>query len=60
MLLVGLPHNEVTIAESLKNAGYHTAMVGKWHLGVGTNHEYLPTNHGFDSYYVRMSDCSIA
>ena len=51
----GLPHNETTIAEYLKEAGYTTGIVGKWHLGVGANNEYLPTNHGFDSYYV--SDC---
>ena len=47
----GLPHNETTIAEHLKKGGYSTAMVGKWHLGVGANETYLPTNHGFDSYY---------
>ena len=49
---VGLPHNETTIAEYLKEVGYSTAIVGKWHLGVGANNEYLPTNHGFDQYYV--------
>ena len=49
---VGLPHNETTIAEYLKEVGYSTAIVGKWHLGVGANNEYLPTNHGFDYYYV--------
>ena len=41
----GLPLNETTIATALGRAGYATAMIGKWHLGVG---EYLPTNHGFD------------
>ena len=46
----GLPHNETTIAEALQNAGYKTGMVGKWHLGVGENGTYLPTNHGFDYY----------
>ena len=46
----GLPHNETTIAEALKTAGYKTGMVGKWHLGVGENGTYLPTNHGFDYY----------
>jgi arylsulfatase A len=47
----GLPHDETTIAEYLKGAGYSTGMVGKWHLGVGENGEYLPTHHGFDYYY---------
>ena len=51
-VLLGLPHNETTIAEYLKEVGYSTAIVGKWHLGVGANNEYLPTNHGFDQYYV--------
>ena len=33
--------------------GYSTAIVGKWHLGVGENNTYLPTNYGFDYYMVR-------
>lgn len=45
----GLPDSEITIAEQLKKAGYATACVGKWHLGH--KETYLPTNHGFDSYY---------
>ncbi|MGM0506608.1 MAG: sulfatase family protein, partial [Bacteroidota bacterium] len=45
----GLPQREVTIAEQVKKAGYRTAMIGKWHLGH--QEEYLPTNHGFDTYY---------
>lgn len=45
----GLPEREITMAEQVKKVGYATAMVGKWHLGH--LEEYLPTNHGFDSYY---------
>ena len=45
----GLPAGEVTIAEALKTRGYATACIGKWHLGHLP--EYLPTAHGFDSYY---------
>ncbi|XP_065912199.1 arylsulfatase A-like isoform X2 [Dysidea avara] len=48
--LGGLPLNETTIAAQLKKAGYGTGMVGKWHLGVGLNEQYLPTKHGFDQY----------
>ena len=46
----GLPHNETTIAEMLKPVGYKSAIVGKWHLGVGEGGTFLPTNHGFDYY----------
>ena len=46
---LGLPQREITIAEALKDAGYATGMVGKWHLGH--LEPFLPTNHGFDSYY---------
>ena len=45
----GLPAGEVTIAEALKTAGYATAAVGKWHLGHLP--QYLPTAHGFDTYW---------
>ena len=46
---IGLSQDEVTIAENLKTAGYATAIVGKWHLGH--HEEFLPANHGFDSYF---------
>ena len=49
---IGLPLNETTIAELLKEDGYSTAIVGKWHLGVGEGGMYLPTHQGFDSYFV--------
>jgi arylsulfatase A len=45
----GLPSYEVTIAKQLKSAGYATAAIGKWHLGHLP--EFLPTSHGFDSYF---------
>lgn len=45
----GLPDEEVTIAEALKDEGYATAAIGKWHLGH--LREHLPTEHGFDRYY---------
>ncbi len=46
---LGLNPEEITIAKVLKNAGYHTFHVGKWHCG--DQEEFLPTNHGFDDYY---------
>lgn len=45
----GLPSSEVTLAEALKETGYQTGCVGKWHLGHLP--QFLPTSHGFDSYY---------
>ncbi len=46
---VGLNTDEVTIAGILKEQGYATKIVGKWHCG--DQPEFLPTRHGFDSYY---------
>ncbi|MFK7843714.1 MAG: sulfatase [Rhodothermales bacterium] len=45
----GIPAEEITMAEALKEQGYATAAVGKWHLGHLP--AYLPTNNGFDSYF---------
>jgi arylsulfatase A-like enzyme len=45
----GLPAYELTIAKQLKSVGYATAAIGKWHLGHLP--QYLPTSHGFDSYF---------
>jgi len=45
----GLSPEENTIAKQLKGAGYATKIVGKWHLG--DQPEFLPTKHGFDSYF---------
>jgi arylsulfatase A len=45
----GLNPAEFTIAERLKERGYVTACVGKWHLG--DQPEFLPTRQGFDRYF---------
>jgi len=45
----GLPADEITIAAALKPQGYATGCIGKWHLGHLP--QYLPTSHGFDSYF---------
>lgn len=46
---VGLNPEEVTVAEALRQAGYATACIGKWHLG--DQPEFLPAAQGFDSYF---------
>jgi arylsulfatase A-like enzyme len=45
----GLNPEETTIAELLRGQGYATIAVGKWHLG--DHPAFLPTSHGFDSYF---------
>lgn len=45
----GIPAWEVTMAEALREQGYATACVGKWHLGHLP--QFLPTRNGFDSYF---------
>jgi arylsulfatase A len=45
----GLNPSEITIAKVLKARGYATGIIGKWHLG--DIHPFLPSDHGFDSYY---------
>lgn len=44
----GLNPEETTLAEICQQAGYATAMVGKWHLGH--HQQFLPLQHGFDEY----------
>ncbi len=44
----GLTPGEYTIADHLKNAGYETAIIGKWHLGAMKVHH--PNNRGFDYF----------
>jgi arylsulfatase A-like enzyme len=45
----GLPGNAVTIAKVLKQSGYATGLVGKWHLGY--EGKSLPNSQGFDLFY---------
>ncbi len=45
----GIHADETTLAEVCKSKGYATGMVGKWHLGH--HPQFLPTRHGFDSYF---------
>jgi arylsulfatase A len=46
---IGLNPSEITIADMLKDEGYATACIGKWHLGHHA--KFLPTSQGFDQYY---------
>jgi arylsulfatase A-like enzyme len=45
---LGLPLDQITIAQLLKGAGYHTGMIGKWHEGLQP--QFYPTNRGFDEF----------
>ncbi|MFN3168056.1 MAG: sulfatase-like hydrolase/transferase [Phycisphaeraceae bacterium] len=50
----GMSPKVYTIAEAFRDAGYRTAMTGKWHLG---DRNMAPEHQGFDSaYYIRMSN----
>ncbi|XP_038075780.1 steryl-sulfatase-like [Patiria miniata] len=60
----GVPSNETTVAELLKDAGYATAMIGKWHLGISCTDENScsdPNSQGFDYFYglpmTNLRDC---
>ncbi|KAL1021840.1 hypothetical protein UPYG_G00018740 [Umbra pygmaea] len=61
----GLPTEEVTFAKVAKQQGYHTALIGKWHLGLNCerNNDYChhPSAHGFDHFYgipmTNLRDC---
>lgn len=46
---IGLHPDEVTFAEIVKQKGYATACIGKWHLGH--HPKFLPLNQGFDEYF---------
>ena len=51
---IGLPVGERTIADDLRDAGYATSLVGKWHLG-GTA-KFHPQRRGFDEFYGFMHE----
>lgn len=53
-----LLEREVTLAEILKKAGYATAHVGKWHLGLPTEARDKPTpkDHGFDHWFATWNN----
>ena len=45
----GLPAGETTLAQALKQLGYATALIGKWHLGFGPAQH--PLRRGFDEFF---------
>ena len=51
----GLPTEVPTMADSLKELGYYTAMSGKWHLGLAEGSR--PHDHGFDDWFGFMAGC---
>ncbi|CAK6450687.1 unnamed protein product [Pipistrellus nathusii] len=62
----GLPTNETTFAKLLRDRGYRTGLVGKWHLGLSCasrgDHCHHPLHHGFEFFYGLpfglLGDCS--
>ena len=50
---VGLPPEHPTIASLLKDTGYDTAIIGKWHLGWKP--EFGPNRHGYDEFFGILS-----
>ncbi|XP_054979590.1 steryl-sulfatase [Sorex araneus] len=61
----GLPPSEITFATLLRDQGYRTALVGKWHLGMHCAHAddfcHHPLSHGFEHFYglplTNLRDC---
>uniref|UniRef100_S4RPN3 Steroid sulfatase n=1 Tax=Petromyzon marinus TaxID=7757 RepID=S4RPN3_PETMA len=62
----GLPTSEITFPKLLKEKGYSTAIIGKWHQGlncdVAGDHCHHPLSHGFDYFYgmpmTNLRDCN--
>ncbi|XP_014740006.1 PREDICTED: steryl-sulfatase-like [Sturnus vulgaris] len=61
----GLPSEEITFSKLLKQKGYATALIGKWHLGMNCESSndfcHHPLSHGFDYFYglpvTNLRDC---
>ncbi|XP_019478005.1 steryl-sulfatase isoform X3 [Meleagris gallopavo] len=61
----GLPSEEITFSKVLKQRGYATALIGKWHLGMNCESSndfcHHPLSHGFDYFYgltvTNLRDC---
>lgn len=51
----GLPPGKPTLASALRDIGYHTALFGKWHLGV--REEAQPQHFGFDEWFGFLAGC---
>ncbi|XP_051038639.1 arylsulfatase L [Phodopus roborovskii] len=64
----GLPAEEITFAKILKEQGYVTGLIGKWHLGLNchssSDHCHHPLSHGFQHFLGMplgmMGDCAVA
>lgn len=54
----GLPMSERLLVSDFQDAGYQTALIGKWHLGHSTELELNPSRRGFDHFYGFM-DASV-
>ncbi|MEM6366411.1 MAG: sulfatase-like hydrolase/transferase [Planctomycetota bacterium] len=52
----GIRSSEITYASMLKQVGYQTRLVGKWHLGHGDD-RFWPTEHGFDTFFGHTGGC---
>jgi arylsulfatase A-like enzyme len=50
----GLPPDERLLPEALREAGYYTALIGKWQLGHATQTQW-PTHRGFDYFYGHLA-----
>lgn len=51
----GLPAKEITLAEIMREAGYKTALFGKWHLGTANGN--VPLDQGFDEFFGHKGGC---